>query len=236
LRYAGTMITSRYQPPMLTTGERVRNLIWCALALSLLLHALATPIFPNRAAVRDDDSPLPVSIDRPRHPVHVVTPPPPKPQIRRQRPLQRARSERQIPVRVPQVLSPAVPGARTQPVVPYARQGSVATAVPGDADTAPPTEAPACADPNRDAVASNVVSPEYPSSESGIGSVAVLVAVTIDAAGGVSDVRVSQSSGNAAIDQAALRAARASSYRPRLVNCVPSAGTYIFRAEFSPDT
>jgi len=64
----------------------------------------------------------------------------------------------------------------------------------------------------------------------------VLIAVTIDANGSVSHASVSQGSGNAAIDQAALRAARESSYKPRLVNCVPSAGTYIFRAEFSPDT
>ena len=230
------MMTSRYQPPMLTSGERVRNLLWCALALSLLLHALATPIFPNQAKVRDDDSPQFVSLDRP-HPLRVATPPPPKPLLRPQRPLQSARSERPVPRSVPRVSSPAAGAAvhpgPSLPYVPRATGGAVS--VPGDAGAVTPTETPSCADPNRDAVAANVVSPEYPSSPSGMGGVTVLVAVTIDATGGVSEASVSQSSGNAAIDQAALRAARQSSYRPRLVNCVPSPGTYLFRAEFSPD-
>ena len=230
-------MTSRYQPPMLTTGERVRNLLWCALALSLLLHALATPIFPNQAKVRDDDSPHFVSFDRP-HPRPVATPPPPKPLIHPQRPLQSARSERPAPRSLPRVWSPAAGlAAHSGPSLPYAVPGTGgAASLPGGADAVTPTEAPSCADPNRDAVASNVVSPEYPSSPSGMGGVTVLSAVTIDANGSVSHASVAQGSGNAAIDQAALRAARESSYKPRLENCVPSAGTYIFRAEFSPDT
>ncbi len=38
-----------------------------------------------------------------------------------------------------------------------------------------------------------------------------------------------------AIDQAALRAARQSTYSPKLVNCSPTTGDYIFRADFQPD-
>jgi len=37
-------------------------------------------------------------------------------------------------------------------------------------------------------------------------------------------------------DLAALRAARASSYAPKVVNCVAVTGDYMFRAEFNPYT
>ena len=229
------MITSRYQPPMLTTGERVRNLLWCALALSLVLHALATPIFPNQARIREDDSPVPITFDRPRPPVRIVTPAPPKPQARHL--TQQNVASHSLPVRVPRTVAPNVgpPDRVPSNVSPHADTG-VVTTVP-NTEVSNPTQTPSCPDPNRDAVASNVVSPEYPDSVggTGLGKVAVLVAVTIDASGSVSDARISQSSGNGLVDQAALRAARDSSYKPQLVNCVPSPGTYIFRAEFAPD-
>jgi outer membrane biosynthesis protein TonB len=38
-----------------------------------------------------------------------------------------------------------------------------------------------------------------------------------------------------AIDQAALRAARQSQYSPKIVNCQPTTGSYIFNAQFNPD-
>ncbi len=38
-----------------------------------------------------------------------------------------------------------------------------------------------------------------------------------------------------AIDQAALRAARESTYSPKLVDCSPTTGDYLFRADFQPD-
>jgi hypothetical protein len=38
-----------------------------------------------------------------------------------------------------------------------------------------------------------------------------------------------------AIDQAALRAARESNYSPKLVDCQPTQGDYLFRADFQPD-
>jgi TonB family protein len=63
----------------------------------------------------------------------------------------------------------------------------------------------------------------------------VLVEVTIGPHGELVDASVQSSSHNQAIDQAAIRAAKQSQYAPRLVNCVPTTGSYIFRAEFNPD-
>jgi TonB family protein len=58
--------------------------------------------------------------------------------------------------------------------------------------------------------------------------------VTIAPSGHVSNVRVLHSSGNAAIDAAVVTAARHSTYRPKVTNCAPVEGSYIFHVEFKP--
>ena len=81
------------------------------------------------------------------------------------------------------------------------------------------------------------MSPMYPDSarDLGLGKVTVLVQVTIDAQGRLLDTKIFQSSNNAAIDQSALRAARQTTYAPRIANCAPAEGTYIFHADFEPN-
>jgi len=64
----------------------------------------------------------------------------------------------------------------------------------------------------------------------------VRVLVTVGPDGGVRAANISKSSGNMMSDLAALRAARASSYAPKVVNCVAVTGDYMFRAEFNPYT
>ncbi|MGA8840791.1 MAG: energy transducer TonB, partial [Candidatus Aquilonibacter sp.] len=116
--------------------------------------------------------------------------------------------------------------------------------VPAGTSTGPPTNAtpgptekPACANPNQEATVTNPMSPDYPDSarDLGLGPVTVLVVVTIGPTGSLVDAKIQQSSNNSAIDQAAIRAARQSQYAPKLVNCAPTSGSYIFRAEFNPD-
>jgi outer membrane biosynthesis protein TonB len=46
--------------------------------------------------------------------------------------------------------------------------------------------------------------------------------------------KVYKSSSNMAIDQAALRAARESTYSPKLSDCTPVQGDYLFKADFQP--
>jgi len=62
-----------------------------------------------------------------------------------------------------------------------------------------------CAHPDADAIAVKPVTPEFPR----------------------------QASGNTSLDRAALEAARASQYTPKIVNCQPVAGTFVFRTTFS---
>lgn len=94
----------------------------------------------------------------------------------------------------------------------------------------------ACANPNVPAHVIQAVDPDYPDSaaqDHAFGT--VLVAVTLSDSGAVLATVVNKSSGNAALDEAALHAAQASQYAPDYVNCHPVGGTYIFRAIFEPD-
>jgi TonB family protein len=88
----------------------------------------------------------------------------------------------------------------------------------------------ACATPNAEATVTNPVRPEYPESakEIGLGPVTVEVEVVVGPTGNLSRASIYKSSNNMAIDQAALRAARESSYSPKLVNCQPTQGDYLF--------
>ncbi len=101
-----------------------------------------------------------------------------------------------------------------------------------------PIAARACAEPNREATVTKPEQPEYPQSAKslGLGPVSVQIAITVDASGNVVDAHVDKSSGNAAIDEAALRAASGSKYSPKLVNCQEVAGKYLFRSDFEPDS
>jgi TonB family protein len=103
-------------------------------------------------------------------------------------------------------------------------------------DTAP-NDHHACANPNVDVTVTNPVEPDYPASarDLGFGPVTVEVKVTVGAGGNVIGTLVSKSSSNMAIDQAALRAARESTYSARLVDCQPTQGDFLFRADLIPN-
>jgi TonB family protein len=60
----------------------------------------------------------------------------------------------------------------------------------------------------------------------------VLIEVVVGHDGRVLDYRVVKNSGNFLADNAALRAMRLSTYSPRIINCVPVPGTYVFRVDF----
>jgi protein TonB len=80
--------------------------------------------------------------------------------------------------------------------------------------------------------------PEYPDAarEQGLGEVQVAVKVTIGPSGSLVNATISQSAGNMALDQAALAAARQSTYAPKIVNCEPVTGDYLFRVTFDPNS
>lgn len=94
-----------------------------------------------------------------------------------------------------------------------------------------------CSNPNVEVTVTSPVQPDYPASarDLGLGTVTVDVEVTVGASGNVIGALVSRSSSNMAIDQAVLRAARESTYSPRLVDCHPTQGNFLFRANLTPD-
>jgi TonB family protein len=97
---------------------------------------------------------------------------------------------------------------------------------------AAPMVAAACAQPNSEARVVTAAEPEPPHGLKLHGTVNVVV--TIAPSGHVTSATVAHSSGNAAIDGAVVDAARRSTYSPKIVNCTPVQGRYVFHAEFEP--
>jgi TonB family protein len=55
------------------------------------------------------------------------------------------------------------------------------------------------------------------------------VKVLIGPDGSVQNAMIYRSSGNTALDNAAVTAAKAATYSPKVVNCQPAAGVYLLR-------
>jgi TonB family protein len=93
------------------------------------------------------------------------------------------------------------------------------------------TASPACSKPDRPATVSRAVAPEYPEplQQLGLGVLDAYAQVTVDPSGKILKATILKSSGYALWDSSTLRAARLSEYAPKLVDCHPTIGTYIFR-------
>lgn len=96
---------------------------------------------------------------------------------------------------------------------------------------------PGCAYPNLDAEVLQQAQPEYPSAARGmdIGEVSVKAKVSLALDGSISAVAITQSSGVMPLDQAALAAARVSSYLPAVKECKRVPGTFEFTVTFDPN-
>jgi TonB family protein len=87
-----------------------------------------------------------------------------------------------------------------------------------------------------DAYVTNAVQPSFPASARSVTStISTLIEVDVAPNGALKSARVYKSSGNRDADLAALKAARASMYSPKVVNCHPIEARYLFRADFAPD-
>jgi TonB family protein len=58
------------------------------------------------------------------------------------------------------------------------------------------------------------------------------VRVDLTQTGAVRAVSIARSTGDPALDAAALEAARRSTYAPEVTDCAPQPGSYLFRVEF----
>ena len=111
---------------------------------------------------------------------------------------------------------------------------TVPTAEPTQAATAPP--APTGPIEITDSEFVHKVQPDYPSMASDQGIQGdVTVRITIGAEGQVVTVSIASSSGNALLDQAALKAARESTFKAPIVNGVPTQRDYLIIYNFRLD-
>ncbi len=235
---------SRY----ITTSERVGSFIGVAIILSLFIHLAVGAFLPNLANQHENTEVEKVSMTH-KIKVRVPTPPPkptptppptPTPNPHNTPPPKK-------PVQQPKPLKVNLvhtqsnkAGGSTENTVSQPKTGSEngAPAGTGNATSGPAaTPKPACANPNVEATVTNPVQPDYPESakDLGLGAVSVEVEVTVGPSGNLVSATVYKSSNNMSIDQAALRAARQSTYSPKLINCSPTTGNYLFRADFQPD-
>ncbi len=237
--------------PYITTGERVANFMGWAFVISILVHFFLAPILPNMKQHTEEQTVEKVSVTKkitvkpPTPPPPTPTPPPPK-QTPPPKPQPQQQQHTVIKLNVPKTTSHSSTTSNEAKYVPPPKgseegipQGTVASAPPNPVNTAPAgTPKPACKTPYQDATVVNQAQPEYPDSarDLGLGEVQVAVTVTIAPDGSLQSATISQSAGNMALDQAALAAARQSTYAPKIVNCQPIVGSYYFKVTFDPNS
>jgi periplasmic protein TonB len=98
----------------------------------------------------------------------------------------------------------------------------------------PPTAKPSCAKPHVDAQIVRAVEPEYPLLAQQQGLIGTTqIEVTLAETGAIIDARIYTGSGSRVLDDAALAAAKRSTYSSEIDDCKSVGGSYLFRAEFA---
>jgi protein TonB len=124
------------------------------------------------------------------------------------------------------VLASAPPGSLAAPAAVPAN-----TAAPVMPTRTPPAQ---CAVPDAEARVNQLAQTSYPDSARELGITGdVDVLISLSASGAVIDASIYRSSGNRALDAAAMRAARETTYLPAVVACQAVPGTYTFHDSFS---
>ncbi|MGP6191416.1 MAG: energy transducer TonB [Vulcanimicrobiaceae bacterium] len=243
-------------PVPLPPAEKVRSFLGWAFVISVGLHLLLGPILGLYKPPREDKAEvekvsvthkIKVIVPTPPPPTPPPTPPPPKqtpPPVHSTNPPPQPK----IKLNVVHTTSKSTtgssehryvaPAAGSENGVPQgtAATGPVSTAPPATAPpaTPAPTPKPACANPHVDATVTRPVEPDYPDIARQQGATGtVQVKVTLTASGSVAGASVYKSSGNVALDGAAVKAAQESSYAAEVDECQPTAGSYLFRADFT---
>ncbi|MEO6836255.1 MAG: TonB family protein [Candidatus Tumulicola sp.] len=236
---------SRY----ITTSERVGSFVGLAIVLSLVIHLVVGAFIPDLKNQHENTEVEKVSMTK-KIRVRVPTPPPPTPTPAptptpnpQATPPPKKQQVQPKPLKVNLVKTTSnQAGASTENTISQPKTGSE-SGVPKGTGTAAPaapaaTPKPACANPNVEATVTSPVQPDYPEAARslGLGPVSVEVEVTVGPSGNLVGAKIYKTSNNMSIDQSALRAARQSSYSPKLIDCSPTTGDYIFRADFQPDS
>ena len=250
-------------PAPATPGAKARSFIYWAFLISLVLHFLAIPFVHLHEQSGEKEKVEKVSLSKkikvvvPTPPPPTPTPPPPTPPPKQTPPPVKQTNpppQPKLKLNVPKTTShdttsqqnayvppahgseDAVPNGTTETGKPVtASTAPPATPAPTPVPTPTPTPKPQCANPNADAaIKGSPVEPDYPeiAKEQGLTGT-TLVKVSLDASGAVVSATVNKSAGSPALDNAAIAAAKATSYVAETVNCVKTAGSYIFRADFT---
>lgn len=216
------------------SASRARMLLIAAFAISLLLHLLLAGYirWPFGRPSNEPDVIKVRHITIARIVPHTPTPPPPAPTLA------------PTPQSTPAVKATIVPPATMSRGSKGPRVARVTRAVAGATPASPSTPVPtpaatvvaqACLQhdisPAVTATADPVDIPADARASKASGIAAIQV--QIDPAGRVSAATVAQSSGNAGLDDVAVRMAKAATYTPGLVKCKPVASVYTFKVQFS---
>jgi TonB family protein len=249
--------------PAKPPAAQVRSFIGWAFLISLGLHVIVVPFFHPHRNSQDKAEVEKVSVTKkikvvvPTPPPPTPTPPPPTPPpkqtpppVKQTNPPPQPKLKLNVPKTTAKTDTANNETKYVQPPVGNENgnpQGTTDKGPAVPASTAPPatpaptpapptpTPKPACAVPNKDAaIKGSAAEADYPDIAKQQGAVGTTqVKVSLDAAGGIASVTVYKSSGNQALDNSALAAAKATSYTPETVNCVPEAGSYLFRVDFT---
>jgi protein TonB len=240
-------------------GAKTRSFLLWAFLISIGLHFVILPFFGLKHQENEKETTEKVSVSKkikvvvPTPPPPTPTPPPPTPPPKQTPPPVKQTNpppQPKLKLNVPKSTSkgPSTENKYVPPPVGSENavpNGTTATgkptfstappATPAPPPTATPEPKPQCAVPNAEAAMKGEPAElDYPDIAREQGAVGTtLVKVSLDVAGNVTDASVYKSAGNAALDQAAIKAAKATSYTPDIVNCVKTPGSYLFKADFN---
>ncbi len=204
-----------------------RFLIW-ALAISLSLHAAILLGLRHITPVEAKAEPPATRIIIEEAPPPTPKPPPATPQPTRVHP-----AAASAPVAPPKL--PIAGPAEGPPVIPQSTDGpgpvtGIATSEPSAVPTDTPK--PQCSVPYAPASVINAVTPAAPE-DADVQTGTAQVRVDLAPTGAVVHATIYRSAGNMLLDQAALRAARSSTYRAETKDCALVGGSYLFTVDFT---
>jgi len=245
------------QPPV-SNLERAKYFLLYGFAISIALHLALGPFVQFERTQVQEDKPQKVTVVRvptppptpPPTPTPHPTPPPTPPPKSTPPPNTPAPQQPKIKINTVKTNTKTNSGptedtnkyttGNTQGIPQGQGTSAPSTAPPATPAPAPPTATPkptptplSCARPNVPAATIRAVEPDTPpmAAQQGI-SGTVQVIVSLDVSSHVLSTRV-QSSPSAILNQAALSAARGSTFQTEVRDCKPIAAEYIFSVEFS---
>jgi periplasmic protein TonB len=253
------MASNNAPTPPANTAERAKNFLAYGFAISIVLHLIAGPFLKFERTQTTEDQPQKVTVVRvptpPPTPPPTPTPhptPPPTPPPKQTPPPQQTPAPQQPKIKINTQKTESRGSTTTENTNRYTTgntqgipqgQGTAAPstappATPAPATPPPPTPKPtptpvSCARPNVAATTLRAVEPDTPplAQQQGITGT-VQVVVSLDAASHVTGTRI-QSSPSALLNNAALSAARQSTFQTEIRDCKPIAADYIFTVDFS---